>query len=295
MALARSFTDLLRAEWIKLTANRLLASFTVWVYPVGAATFLMVMGPLLGLMEGPTPFVSGRWPEAMLGVWGILLSFPGHIMARLPVIAFMAMAFAGEYEWNTWKNVVPRTRRAALLIAKFIILGVLICASLALTSLLWGGGRAIIAAVYGWDFGPAIDADVAGDFAVRFLVEAALAFAMLLILGAFTAISVLLTRSIVGGILLGFGFSILEGLSGLLFPMIATLFDRLEWINGYAYTPDYAVHNIRSWVVRGELFRPAPMFAPEPTLLASVLVLAVWAAALIAITVWLFERQDLTS
>jgi hypothetical protein len=283
------------AEWQKLTGNKLLAGFTVWVYPIGAFTFLLMMGILIGLTDGPTPFVGGTWTIATLNTWNIVLNFPSNVIARLPLIAFAAIAFAGEYEWNTWKNIVPRTPRALLIVAKLVTLALLITASLALTSLIWGAGRGIIALVYGQDFGPALDAEVLGDFARSYAVEISLSFVMLILLSAIVAITVMLTRSVVGGILLGFGLSIVEGLAGLLFGLIARLFDHPEWINGYAYTPAFAVENIRAWIIEGQAVIPAPTFTAEHSLAASMLVLAVWLIGVGGLTIWMFERQDLTS
>lgn len=288
-------THLVTAEWQKLTGNKMLASFSVWVYPIGALSFLVIMGLLIGLVDGPTPFVGGTWDVAVLNTWNIVLTFPANVMARLPLIAFVAIAFAGEYEWNTWKNIVPRTRRGLLIVAKMATLALLIVGSLALTSLIWGVGRAIIAAVYDQPFGPALDGEALGDFVGRYAVEAGLTFAMILLLSAMTAITILLTRSIVGGILLGFGLSIVEGLAALLFDLIPGLFGHSEWANGYAYTPGYAVENIRAWIVQGQAAATSPAMTLEPSLAMSILALGVWIAALTGIAVWMFERQDLTS
>lgn len=286
--------NLFRAEWQKMAGNRMLASFTLWAYPVGAAAFIIIVGILVNFMERGNPFIYGEWTKAFLSAWGLLLSFPVNVIIRLPIIAFMAVMFAGEYEWGTWKSIVPRTRRARLIITKFLVVAMMVVITLGLTSLLWGVGRIIVAAVYGYEFGPAVTGEIVRQFIGQFALEATLAFAMSLILAAATALSVMLTRSVVGGLLLGFGLSLLEGLSGLLFPLVAGLFDKPEWVNLYAYTPGYAVDNIRSWLLNSQVFIPAPTFTLEPTLGASLAVLAVWIVGLSGLVVLLFERQDLT-
>lgn len=34
--------ELFRAEWMKINGNRFMASFTVWLFPVGVTTFLLL-------------------------------------------------------------------------------------------------------------------------------------------------------------------------------------------------------------------------------------------------------------
>jgi hypothetical protein len=287
--------DLFRAEWQKMTGNRMLASFTLWIYPVGATAFIVVVGILINFMARSNPFLYGEWPRAFLSPWGMLLTFPANVMVRLPIIAFIAVMFAGEYEWGTWKNIVPRTRRSRLVVTKFLVIGVMVVMTLAITSILWGGGRAIVSAVYGYEFGPEVTGEAVRELIGQFVLEAVLAFAITLVLAAVTALSVLLTRSIVGGLMLGFGLSILEGISGLLFPLISRLFDKPEWINLYVGSPGYSVDNIRSWVLNSKFYLFDPGFTLEPSFGLSCIILLAWIAGLTGIVLLLFERQDLMS
>lgn len=289
--------NLVRAEWQKTTGNKMLTSFTLWVYPVGTIAFVAVVGVLLNFIDadGPNPFVGGEWMGWFLGAWGIVLFFPLNVMARLPIIASMAVMFAGEYEWNTWKNIVPRTPRIWLILTKFLVIGLLVGLSLGMTSLLFGGGRLLVARMYDFEITPEFTSAALNDFLRSYVLEAALAFTMTLVLAGFTALAVMLTRSMVGGIMLGFGLSFLEGLSGLIFGLLGSLFENPDLINLYAYTPGYAVDNIRSWALHNQVYIPAANFTAEPTLSLSLIVLAIWIIALCGLNALIFERQDLVS
>ena len=97
-----------------------------WVFPVGAFAFSVVIGVLLWLLpsfreslvnDGAIP-----WTAAALGAWTV----PTNLFGRMFLIGFIATVFAGEYQWSTWKNVIPRTHRVKLLLAKFLALAAVI-------------------------------------------------------------------------------------------------------------------------------------------------------------------------
>ena len=289
--------NLLRAEWQKVTGNRLLTSFTVWVFPVGIAAFVAVMTVLVLVTERPPVGVGNEWTTGMIGTWGALTRFPGSIFIRMFVTAFMAAFFAGEYEWGTWKNIVPRNRRWKLMFVKFWIFALMVILSLFLTSIIVGAGRWLPFAVGGFDYGPAVTRDVMLEFLPEYGVEAALAFATALLLAGLAALAVLLTRSVVGGLLLGFGLSIIEAVSGFILLWIATLFDAPQISNGYAYTPTYSIENIRAWALNGAAVQPPylPLFDAQLSLISSILILAAWIFGLMLLAALIFQRQDLTN
>jgi len=95
--------SLLRAEWKKATGNLLLTGFLVWIVPVGILAFY-VLGFLVYLVsDDPTAVgivrvTAESLTASVIGVWSLIIAFPGNILGRLLPLAFMAVLFAGEYQ-----------------------------------------------------------------------------------------------------------------------------------------------------------------------------------------------------
>ncbi len=290
--------NLIRAEFQKIIENRMLTSFTLWVWPVGNLAFFLAI--ILSSMVTPreTPiFPVSPWDKTMLSAWLTLTNFPFNVTMRLFVVAFMAIFIAGEYEWQTWKNIVPHRRRALIMAAKFFVLSGMMVLSIAITSLIMGVGMGVYASVSGQECGPVITGQVLGDFLLVYLFEAVVACGTVLLMAGFCALASLLTRTIVGGLLLGLGLSIIESVSGFLLSFVAFVFDK-PWIsNLFAYMPTYNIDNIRSWYHFGSAWHPAyiPGFGSEPTLVASIILLALWIIGLMALSIIVFQHQDLAA
>ncbi len=88
----------------------------------------------------------------MLSPW----SFANNLFGHTFLLGFTAVTFAGEYQWGTWKNIVPRQRRSLLIIAKFINLGVLILIAFGLMSLILGLGQGLLTRMAGVPYGPEV-------------------------------------------------------------------------------------------------------------------------------------------
>ena len=118
--------SLIRAEWTKAIKNYKLTSFLVWVFPVSQVAWysIIVLVGLLGSSNSVDLMMtsSGSWIEDMMGVWALATTFPYNVFGRMLPLAFMAVVFAGEYQWRTWKNIIPRSRRWKLILAKYISL-----------------------------------------------------------------------------------------------------------------------------------------------------------------------------
>ena len=113
--------NLFQAEWQKLAGHRWASGLLIWLFPVGA-TALVIIGLLVALLSPDTVANLGlpvsRWPAQMINFWQI----SGNPLARLMLMGFAAVTFGGEYQWQTWKNVVPRQSRTALVLIKFVTL-----------------------------------------------------------------------------------------------------------------------------------------------------------------------------
>lgn len=291
--------NLMRSEWTKLVRNYKLTSFLVWIYPVGVGAFfgfMLVLSLVLGdLAEGLAPG-PGDWRQDFQTAWGVITAFPLNVFGRMLPLAFMAVVFAGEYEWGTLKNVVPRIRRPQLVVAKLVTLTAMIMLSLTLTTLLVGIGSGLTHVLSGQTWGPALSGSVLADFSANYGREAGLALVSVLILGAVAAIAAILSRSILGALLIGFGFSMLDLIAIGILMAVSFVLKRPELMNLMRFTPNYNLENVRSWLVNGAAAQGfGPQISVEPSLSFSLVWLGLWLLGLIGLALWLFQRQDITS
>jgi ABC-type transport system involved in multi-copper enzyme maturation permease subunit len=107
-----------------------------------------------------------------------------------------------------------------------------------------------------------------------------------------------LTRSILGGLLVSFGFAVLDATSLGFILMLRGLLNKPELINFYQFTPTYNLSNLHSWLFLGEAQQfisagVAPLIT-EPSFWISALILGIWIGGLIGLSLWLFQRQEIT-
>lgn len=292
--------SLLQAEWKKTTSNRMLSGFLVWIYPVGVGAFMLMMLLVSLISESSAQAMvatsSGQWTSDMSAIWLFISTFPGNIFGRLLPLAFMAVVFAGEYQWGTWKNLVPRSSRPALILAKYCTLTAFIMLALFITSLLSALGQGLGHAMIGEAYGPELNAASLIEFAPTYVQYALLALISLVILAGFAALSALLTRSILGGLLAGFGFSVVEPMSLMLLYLVGKLLARPEVINLYQYTPTYNLDNLRSWFAQqGAATAPLAGFTAQPGMGFSLVMLVIWMLGLVSLSLLIFHQQDISS
>jgi len=291
---------LLRAEWQKVAKNFLLTSFLVWIYPVGFAAFFTI-AVLMGLLSEATQNAmlttsGGQWTTDVLGVWGLFTSFPNNILPRLLPLAFMAVVFAREYEWGMWKYLIPRSRRRPLILAKFVILIGVVTLSVLVSQIVVGAGQVLSHAAAGAAYGPALTSGMLAEFGRALARETLLGVTSLVILAGYAACAALVTRSILGGLLAGFGLSVLEPMSLVGLQLLGRILNLPGLVNLFQFTPTYNLENVRAWLAVGAAHtRVAASFTAEPSLLFSIVVLGVWVVGLIALAMAVFERQDIVS
>lgn len=295
------FLNLFLVEWKKSTGNRMLSIFTLWIYPIGLLAFLVFVNLATAFTDDAVALFdldTVQW-TVMIGPWFILTRFPYSIMLGIPMMAFLTVSFAGEYEWSTWKNIVPLNRRAVIIAGKTVTLMSAMLLSLFLTSVISLIGWGVASVIAGFEYGLPPTGSLLAEFAVQYLLEVALAAATLLVLSGFAALSTIVTRSMVGGLLASFMVWTLELLSGFFLQLLAFLFDRPAISSLVQYMPSYSMGNIRSRILDGVAFIPTTMpgmsLTVEPSLGFSVVVLLVWIVGLLALNVYLFGRQDLAS
>lgn len=291
--------NILRAEWQKMVGNKWTTGLLIWLFPAGAFGFVSVAILIAFLSpnfrDNITPLL---WTDNFLEPW----DFASNLFGRTFLLGFTAVTFAGEYQWGTWKNIVPRQRRSLLIFAKFINVSVLILLAFGLMSIIFGFGYGVLSQIADVTYGPEVTKAVIQKFSKEYALQATLTFLSVMIASVYAALSALLMQSILGGIIVGIGISVAEPL---IIPgslSLANMFDKAVFLHLGRFTPYYNIENISSWV-RNEkavtwLTLPFERFketAPVDSMSFSVWVLSAWLILGIGLVLVLFQRQDITT
>jgi ABC-type transport system involved in multi-copper enzyme maturation permease subunit len=239
------------------------------------------------MADTSAPAVSAmRWIQQSTLVWQAPLSGGG----RFIVGGFAALAFAGEYGWNTWKLIIPARSRWQLIAAKWVVISLFVFLSFAAADLLTLSSS-LIRPFAG---GPGMPSGV--TFAALADAHATAAgHAILPILYTVSAASLfaVLTTSVLASIILSMALITVEQL----LPLIGAL--------AYSYAPPvtlallwalpfYHMANLIAWTKGTGLTLPlgagTVLSASWST---SMLVTLAWLAAFGAATLARFQRQDL--
>ena len=301
--------SLFRAEWKKTIGNRWLVGCLMGLFPMAALVVSLFIFALVifdseiqeRVANNPTP-----WTDASLFFWAI----PNSIIGRLLIVAFTAAMFAGEYQWGTWKNLMQRRDRISLIVTKFITLGIFVILSFILTSLIWVIGRGVIQLVAGGTYPPAFD-EIPSDYWNKLLLQMFNTFVSTLILSGVAALVALVTRSIIASIIVGMVAAIFDGFVGVVLLLFYSLTEQRFFPGLYRFTVSYNVDNLLNIATSGE---PSPVLGNinvqnnfvfgtlklDPPLAGnplgiSLLIMLLWAALMICLSVYSFYRQDMTA
>ncbi len=298
----RAALSLFRAEWVKIAGNRWVAIGLVWIFPIMAALFIALLALIL-VLDGDARASFGveetyRWTDLAVGVWNI----PNHPFLRVILLGFTAVVFAGEYQWGTWKNTVPRNTRTALIVAKFFAVGAFVLLVFVLTSILVAVGFGLLLQIAGQSYGPALSGDVLVQFAEDYAIQASTAFTTTIISAGYAALAAMLTRSILGGVIASFVMTVAESSSIIGFILIGYFLDIPKIVHLYRVTPLYNIMNVISWINDHKALDMV-LFEGEPDMAItlsdpvgfSLVMLAAWVVGLVALAAYLFNRQDITS
>ena len=293
--------DLFRAEWQKIAGNRWVAGCLIWIFPLMALAFILVAMVVLSLSETARTSFQGddtlRWTEYTISVWDV----PTNPFGRLILLGFTAVIFGGEYQWQTWKNILPRNQRVSLLLIKFVTLGVFVVIAFGVMSIIWGIGWGLLALVADTRYGPALTSAVLSNFAQDYALHASLAFTATVIAAGYAAFAALFTRTILGGVLVGFGITLLESLFTVVLSLAGWLLGVPRIIYVGRYLPTYNLANVASWAKDNVPFAPEFHIAKHGTYIFpdnlgfSLIVLVSWMLCLFVLNALLFTRQDITA
>lgn len=293
--------NLYRAEVLKIVGNRWIVGFLLWIFPMGALGLVVLISLLALFFDdfGPTFFgPSPQWTDLMINVW----NFPTNILGQMFLIGLTAVTFAGEYQWGTWKNIIPRQHRMALIGVKFVALGTLVVLAFVMMSLIMGIGFGIAAILSGLPYGPALSMAVLRDFGGDYALQAFLAFITVLITAVYAALAAMFMRSILGGVLVGLGFVTIEPITAFVLMPVSLMMEWPWLLQIVRFTPSHNVSNIVSWVqhdgpdnVAATFYEMHGLIPPADTIGFSLTILAIWIMVGIGLILWLFERQDIAS
>lgn len=277
----------LSAEALKLSRHRA-AWFLVWIYPIGVIA-LVLIGMAFDLAEtgGPrAPQSAESWIDETAYIWAV----PTTGFGRYLITAFVAVAIAGEYSWNTWKLIVPHRPRWMLLAAKLaVIVGFLYFAFL-LAALLTVG------LAWAWDVVSSDPIPAGVDVGSIFRAHA-LGFANSLppffYTLAYASLAAILTRSMLATLVIAI-FVGMEGAFTLFAPGLYNYAPGLVWALLHLL-PGYHLQNLETWITTGQgLSLPlAPGLPFSLGWAASGAAIGAWIVGLVALAFASFQRQDI--
>ncbi|MFN3388161.1 MAG: ABC transporter permease [Allosphingosinicella sp.] len=275
------------AEALKLTRHKA-SWFLVWIYPIA---FLIIFALLIGDAaidpDPPQAQAPDEWIDGTVVAWHV----PNQAMGRYLIAAFVALAFAGEYGWNTWKLIVPHRARASLIAAKYVVIFALFAVSLFLA--------AVVTLIGGWTTDtvaghPIPDGVNAGTILAAHAQAALVALAPGLVTIGYASLAAVLTRSTIAGLVIAIVAVTVEGLVFRFGPMLSARAPDLMW-GLYQALPGYHLANLQDWIVEGRALRAELMGAGAVELgwATSLAVTVAWIAGLFGLTFGAFRRQDL--
>lgn len=280
--------DALAAERLKLTRHKA-TWFLVWLYPI--LFFVIFAASLLFALSHAGAPAKPVTAEAWLDQTAIIWKLPGQTIGRYLIAAYVAVVFAGEYGWNTWKLIVPHRSRASLIAAKFAMIFLLFLVALALT--------AAITLLFTWLEGSVRGTPIPVGVTAASILEAqgraALSgLAPFLFTLASISLAAVLTRSMVAALVIGIVLATIEQLFVKLGPFLSPYAPGFLW-SLYHALPGYHLANLESWVADGEALR-TPF--PDGRVVAlhwttSLAIGGAWIAALAVGTFGAFRRQDI--
>lgn len=283
--------NVVSAEWTKLLPHRG-TWLLVWLYPI-ATIVIMAIALIVSLTNGSTAPGEGNvataagWIEQTSIIWRL----PSMSLSRYLIGAYIALVFAGEYGWNTWKLVVPHASRWRLIAAKYAVALGLLCLAWTMAAVIAVTMQFIGAAATGEKIpdGVTLGAILSAH---GHLIVASLA--PLLVTVGYASVAAVLTRSTLAGFLISLVMVTLDEAGNKI--VLGLSYYGMEWLSvPYRILPGYHLDNVSGWLNKGvgfelKLASGTVVSYAETT---SIMVLAAWIVGLGAATFVAFRRQDI--
>jgi ABC-2 type transport system permease protein len=277
--------NVISAEWSKVLPHRG-TWLLVWIYPI-VWFAILVISILAEPQSDPDAATAAGWIRETLPIWYV----PSLNFGRYLIAAYLALVFAGEYGWNTWKLIVPHAARWKLLAAKYAVtLGLLYVAwtiAAALTVLMmW---------VKTLTLGDAVPLGVTMP-AILHMHFQGLGWGLIpvLLTAAYASVLAVLTRSTLATFVLSLVLITLDDLLGRIVGALSHY--GMEWLaTPYRVLPSFHLANFASWVREdvGYQLKLASGAVVACSQAISLLVLVGWISCLSALAFLIFKRQDI--
>jgi len=279
--------DALSAEMLKLTRHKA-TWFLVWLYPIGLTLiFILMISGNFVTDNAPTQPELLPWLKETALVW----SAPGSTFGRYLLAAFVAVAFAGEYGWNTWKLIVPHRGRLSLIAAKYLAIVLLFVTAFALSAIITVIGQVVADTVSG----DTLPAGITAGALLKVHGQAALAsLAPALLTLTYASLAAVLTRSTLAALVISIVAITVEQLVFNFAPYVSIKAPGLVWAL-YTVLPGYHLANLASFIGTGG--GVVSMLPPSGTVAfswpVSAAAAAAWICGLGGLTFLSFRRQDI--
>jgi len=279
--------EALSAEALKMRGHKS-TWFLVWLFPIAftIVMLLMIGAGIAGFDKPEQPDVAD-WLENTTMIWFV----PNNAIGRYLISAFVAVVFAGEYGWNTWKLIVPHRRRASLIAAKYALTIILFAISFALTAAILTGLGFADDALTGDTLPAGINMAVLWEAHSK---AALAAVAPVLIAIAYASLAAVLTRSTIAALVIAIVATTLEQIIVGFGPQLYFKFPSIVWPL-YHVLPGHHIANLSEFIRDGAaLKREFPGgHVVHLGWTTSLGVLLAWIAAFWAATFAAFRRQDI--
>ncbi len=287
--------SMFRGEWLKISGNRWATTFLIWIFPVGVA--VMAIGAVFFALVSEDFRVGvsvAEWDRNILFVWPAVNN---PFVGRIAVLIFAAIVFAGEYQYGTWKNLIPMRRRVMLLLTKYITLAVFVTLAFVLMTVVQGLGGWVLSGIIGSDYGLDQFGNKLGPFLEDYVVELLYTFAGAFFAASYAALAAMFTRNILATVIISMIIFIAEAVGILLILAFLSWIFSTDLFQVYYFMPTYNLENIVAWGRTGEVipFGESDSQYVVPTVLGSVGIVLGWATVLLTVTLWRFQRQDIQS
>lgn len=267
--------DAIRAEAFKLTRNR----WTLfWAFGLAPVATLVIGVADASLARSMNAIIAPASPvRNFLGA----LATPANMLVQLLLIAGASVMFAGEYRWQTWRAIVPRSRRSALIGAKFLVFAGFASASMiacaAMGFVVANYEQVVLHVPATW---PRQGSGLGAALGLGFVASLGQA----LVAGGLAALTAVATRSMLASVI-----APLVLLAGA--QLAATRVDLTTAHAEWALLPNLAAQGLREAGAKAMLDPDAvgvQLAAPGAA------ALLVYVVALMGLTLLVFQRQDLT-
>jgi ABC-type transport system involved in multi-copper enzyme maturation permease subunit len=203
----------------------------------------------------------------------------------------VAVVFAGEYGWNTWKLIVPHRRRPSLIAAKYALIIILFALSFTLTAALTTALNLADGALTGDPVPDGVTAAALWDMHSK---AALAAISPLLVTIGYASVAAILTRSTIAALVISIVLTTVEQLIFNFGPPLTAQFPAIVWPL-YHVLPGHHLANLTEAIRDGASLRQEFLDGRvvDMSWTTSLGILAAWIAALFGATFAAFGRQDI--